>query len=53
MKSPEELAEEHWQWMKGLLQYWPNISPFLDMIAYLCRTVFLHGFKHGKESKDE
>ena len=41
-KTPEQLAQEHADWMVQLL------SPIIHKIAY---EEFLHGYKHGQEAK--
>jgi hypothetical protein len=36
IKKGENLAEQHWFWLKVLLEY-------------LYKTAFIHGYKHGQE----
>ena len=40
MKTAEELADEHWEWLEELLEY-------------LYKSAFIHGFKHGVKSEKE
>lgn len=48
-KSPEELADEHWEWVVGLLDMIKGQVGY-DTCEYLYKTAFAHGFKHGKEN---
>ena len=49
MKTPEELADEHWEWIEGLLGSLPY--DLLDVgvitLEYLYKTAFIHGYKHA------
>jgi hypothetical protein len=36
--TAEKLADEHWEWIKVLLEY-------------LYKTAFQHGYKHAKEEE--
>ena len=38
--SSKELAEKHWEWLESLLH-----KIYVD--------AFIHGMKHGEETKDE
>ena len=40
MKTPEELAEEHWEWLQRLLER-------------VYKDAFIHGYKHGREDLEE
>ena len=54
MKTPEQLAIEHWEWIDGLLSKMQNsllTSPIVyGVLKYLYTTAFIHGYKHGKET---
>ena len=51
--TPEEMAEAHFDWLKGLLELIPCYEDSLDVqfLRYLYETAFVHGYKHGVESK--
>tara|TARA_Y100000310_G_scaffold264568_1_gene275226 strand:- start:296 stop:451 length:156 start_codon:yes stop_codon:yes gene_type:complete len=48
MKTPEELAKEHWEWVSKLMTYIPVGSRTDKLIEYLYKTAMIHGYKHGK-----
>jgi len=50
--TPERLAEDHWDWMAGLLRTLPGVELNVDTLEYIYVTAFIHGYKHGEESKD-
>ena len=52
MSDAERMAEEHWAWLEGLLEYWPNIGMAKGIICYLYKTAFIHGYKHGRSDND-
>jgi len=45
----KELAKKHWEYTKGLLVAAGVIPSELDHYLYV--QAMLHGFKHGKESR--
>lgn len=46
MKTPEQLAEEHWEWVKGLIK--SSSCDYTDeTLEYIYTTAFIHGYKHG------
>lgn len=48
MKTPEDLANEHWDWVEGFWESLPDENKkYLVTIEYLYKTAFIHGFKHG------
>ena len=52
----EELADEHWTWVNGLLVhiYGGDINLDSKGAGYLYLTAFEHGFKHGiKEAQHD
>jgi len=44
-KSPIQLADEHWDWLEGIL------LEEMRMKMRLFKDAIIHGYKHGKESK--
>lgn len=40
MKTPEQLAEEHWAWLSSLLEK-------------IYKDAFQHGYKHGKDDAEK
>ena len=44
----ETLADEHWIWIKGLLETVPDSNVCLSTMEYLYKTAFIHGWKHAK-----
>ena len=44
-KTPEQLANEHWDWLEGIL------LESMRMHMRLFKDAFIHGYKHGKEDK--
>ena len=44
-KTPQQLADEHWAWLEGIL------LESMRMQMRLFNDAFIHGFKHGKEDK--
>jgi len=51
MKTPKDLANEHWKWVEGLLDLLKYEDIDFDMLTneYLYTTAFIHGYKHGYE----
>lgn len=45
LKDSLELAQEHWVWLQDVL------AKQREMERKLFIDAFVHGFKHGKESK--
>ena len=58
MKDPEDLAETHWNYVKGVIKiensgtnhFSLDLDTYLDIIHHHYITSFIHGYKHGKES---
>ena len=44
-KTPEQLADEHWSRLEGIM------LEEMRMRMRLFRDAFIHGYKHGKEDK--
>ena len=42
-KTPEQLAEEHWNWLEGIL------LEEMRMKMKLYKDAFVHGYKHGQD----
>jgi len=52
MTDPKKLAEEHWEWTKGLLAlvaWGMEEEQLLKLVGYLYKTAMVHGYKHGVE----
>ena len=45
MKSPEKLADEHWEWIAGLAAVYGTHED-MEAREYLYKTAFIHGYKH-------
>jgi len=41
MKTPKELADQHWTWVDAVLRLG------LSLVEYLYKTALIHGYKHG------
>jgi hypothetical protein len=57
MKTLEEMADEHWKWIEGLFET-RNKGDKITIVeiptaAYLYKTAFTHGYKHGKKHKGD
>ena len=50
--TPERLAKDHWEWIHGFLKSINELEFEIEMLRYLYETAFVHGYKHGKESKE-
>jgi len=46
MKTVEELADEHWEFIDGLID---SLEHEGKTEEYLFKTAFLHGYKHAKQ----
>ena len=46
MKSPEKLANEHWEWIAGLAAVY-GMHEDMETREYLYKTAFIHGYKHA------
>jgi hypothetical protein len=47
----KSIADDHWEWVESLLKSIDPILPInLEMVEYLYKTAFLHGWKHGIDS---
>lgn len=52
MKTSEELAEEHWEtYTQIILEAHEDDEDLIRKIRVHYVTAFVHGFKHGVESK--
>ena len=49
--TPERLAEDHWEWINGVLNTLPVIPFNQETLEYVYTTAFVHGYKHGQEAK--
>ena len=48
----KKLAEEHWEFIEGLLNALGKTEEELYVIKYLYIESFCHGFKHSVEEKE-
>jgi len=50
MKTPKELADQHWTWVEGLWESLPIDATFgITTMEYIYKTAMIHGYKHGYE----
>ena len=52
MDTSEELAKEHWNYIKKLLIVHGHQTD-INIIEYHYLTAFIHGYKHGKQKKND
>lgn len=53
MESAEKLAEEHWStYVKVILRAHGEDDDVIEKCGVHYRTAFVHGFKHGAESRE-
>lgn len=44
-----KLTDKHWEWVEGLLDRIPDLDVSgMEVIEYLYKTAFKHGYKHGR-----
>lgn len=48
-KSSEELAEDHWGYIKELLLTHNEDDISIERIGFHYKTAFIHGYKHAME----
>jgi len=51
LRDGEELAIEHWDWMKKFISQWASV--WANLIEDNYKEGFIHGFKHGQRKTDE
>lgn len=49
----EQLADEHTEYIQGILEAHDEPEDVQRMILHHYRTAFIHGYKHGVEDSDE
>ena len=49
----EQLADDHWKYIKSLLKRHNLPDDQLNIIEFHYITAFIHGFKHGQEETDD
>lgn len=49
MNHPEILANEHWKYVKELLDAHCEDDENIERIGFHYKTAFIHGYKHGRE----
>ncbi len=47
----ENLAEDHWEWIAGLLKTDSSSRLTIESAKYLYTSAFIHGWKHAMKSK--
>lgn len=56
-KNFKEQAEQHWKWVKGLLDVAISeqfeYEEMVGLCRYLYTTAMIHGYKHGREGCSE
>jgi len=48
-KELDEMIEEHWEYIKGVLATHGIDVEWIDVIGFHYKTAMKHGYKHGKE----
>jgi hypothetical protein len=51
LKKAATLAEEHWSYLRGVLEMDDIPHKEITRIGYHYKTAFVHGFKHCLEDK--
>ena len=49
MEDVKKLAEQHWDWVGGVLERLELDPSTLELARYLYTTSFVHGWKHCAE----
>ena len=49
LKKPEDLAEEHWAYIRNLLMVHGEDDSVIEKIGWHYTTAFVHGYKHALE----
>lgn len=53
VKTPYQLAEEHWEYTGTLLKIATGLKPdILNIMGFLYIQSFIHGYKHGKDNNN-
>ncbi len=47
----EEMADAHWKWLNGFMETLSSCGFDEETLEYVYKTAFVHGFKHGVESR--
>jgi hypothetical protein len=47
-KRSRKLAENHWKWIKAMLDRTKETKGSIKTIGVYYRAAFIHGFKHGQ-----
>jgi hypothetical protein len=53
LKKAATLAEEHWSYLRGVLEMDELLPKEIARIGYHYKTAFIHGFKHCLEEKGD
>lgn len=51
MKSAKQIADEHWDFIKQLLETHGENPEIIQKIGFHYKTALIHGYGHGKEAE--
>ena len=51
LRGGEEIADEHWAWMRDFITDWS--ATWAKLIEKNYKEGFIHGYKHGKEETED
>ena len=51
-KRSRKLAKNHWKWIKAMLDHTKETKCSIKTIGVYYKSAFIHGYKHGRESKE-
>lgn len=52
IKKAKQLADEHWSYVEGLLNYHNEDEAIIKKIGFHYRTAMIHGYKHGLDESE-
>ena len=52
MDKSKELANAHWNYIRGVLDNTPLGDKVIEVIEFHYITAFIHGYKHGVEDTE-
>ena len=52
-KELDKMIEEHWGYIKELLEFHAIDTNSIDVIGFHYKTAMKHGYKHAKEEYDK
>jgi len=53
MKSAKQIAREHWNFIKKVLETHGEDPEVIKRVGFHYRTAFVHGYGHGLEARSE